>query len=235
MRKVLAGLFLGLISLSADTVYATFNVEAQKSANLAFISSGIVNVVNVDVGSEVKGDEVLATLQNSDIKAMLESSKTILKYAKKDFHRQEKIRTLIDEAKFDEYAKNYENAKNQLAYQESLYDKTFLKAPFDGIIYEKDIEVGDAVSGMMLKTVFKIQSKKSRKLVLEFDQKYWKKVKTGQTFRYSVDGDDTTYNGVLSKIYPHANARNRKIKAEVQSDTFVVGLFGSGYIIIDDK
>ncbi len=231
MRKVLVGLFLIIFSLSGAEVYTTFNVEAGRSANLAFISSGIVENVNVDIGSVVKEKDVLASLQNSDIKAMLESAEITLKYAKKDFDRQIKIKNLIDEAKFDTFAYKYENAKSQLVYQQALYNKTFLKAPFEGIIYEKDIEIGDAVSGMMLKTVFKIQSVKKRKLILEFDQKYNKIVKAGQTFKYSVDGDQKVYEGIISKVYPHANTNNRKIKAEVIAEGFMVGLFGDGIII----
>ncbi len=232
MRKILAGLFVTVLSLSAVEVYTTFSVEAAQSANLAFISSGIVEKVNVDVGSVVRPNDVLASLENSDLQAMLESSKITLKYAKKDYERQIKIKDLIDEGKFDGFAYKYENAKSQLAYQQALYEKTFLKAPFSGVIYEKELEIGDAVSGMMLKTVFKIQSVKKRKLVLEFDQKYNKMVKAGQTFKYKVDGDEKEYTGILSKVYPHANSSNRKIKAEVMAEGFVVGLFGNGFIIV---
>jgi len=235
MRAIVLGLCLSVLSLSASEIYASFNVEAQKSANLAFIASGIVNSVKVDVGSSVKTNDILATLENSDIEAILESSKTTLEYAKKDFDRQTKIKKLIDEGTFDSYAYKYEKAKNQLAYQQSLFNKTFLQAPFDGVIYEKAIEVGDAVSGMMLKTVFKIQSEKKSKLVLSFDQKYNKQVVVGQTFKYKVDGDETVYQGVISKVIPHANANNRKVQAEVEAEGFMVGLFGDGTIITSEK
>ena len=103
------------------------------------------------------------------------------------------------------------------------------------MIYERDIEIGDTVNGMMLKTVFKVQSKSKRKLVLGFDQKYHQSVKVGQVFRYGVDGDIKIYEGVITKIYPFANSANRKIKAEVKAKDFVVGLFGEGYIQIPDS
>jgi len=234
MRRAVVGLFLTILSLNGAEVYTTFNVEAEQSANLAFIASGIVEKVNVDIGSVVKENDVLATLQNSDLKAMLESSEITLKYAKKDYERQIKIKNLIDEGKFDTFAYQYEHAKSQLVYQKALYEKTFLKAPFEGVIYDKEIEIGDAVSGMMLKTVFKIQSVKKRKLILEFDQKYNKIVKAGQTFKYKVDGDEKIYEGVISKVFPHANSDNRKIKAEVIAENFMVGLFGSGTILTAD-
>jgi len=218
-------------ALYSDEVYATFSVEAKQDASLAFIAGGIVKKLYVDVGSVVKKGDVLAVLKNDDIKAMLNISKTALKYAKKDYERQLKIKNLIDEARFDGVSYKYENAKNQLIYQKELYDKTFLKAPFDGVIYEKTLEVGDSVSGMMLKTVLKIQSKHERKLVLEFDQKYNAIVRVGDEFRYSINGKKKEYIGKISKIYPHANIKNRKIKAEVKTKDFMTGLFGDGYII----
>ena len=235
MKKIILTLLILVSLANAENVYATFDVAAQKSANLAFTASGIVQKVNVDIGSVVKKDQTLASLDNADIKAMLEKTQIVLKFASRELERQKKIKNLIDASKYDKVLSNYENAKASVAYQQALYEKTILKAPFEGIIYDKSIEVGDAVSGMMLKTVFKIQSLHERKLVLEFDQKYHDVVKVGQTFEYKVDGDEKIYRGVISKVYPYANFGNRKIKAEVKAKDFTVGLFGDGMILVDGK
>jgi len=235
MKKLLLSL-LALVSLvHAQKIYATFDVAAQKSANLAFTASGIVKKVNVDIGSTVKEDQTLASLENEDIKAMLDKTKIAYKFAARELKRQEKIKKLIDASKYDKVLSNYENAKASVAYQQALYEKTILKAPFDGVIYDKEIEVGDAVSGMMLKTVFKIQSLRERKLILEFDQKYHGIVKVGQTFEYRVDGESKHYKGMITKVYPFANFKNRKMRAEVEAKDFTVGLFGDGYILVDGK
>jgi len=231
MRKLI-GLLLIISSLVAsEKIYATFNVKALKSANLAFSSSGIIKEVLVDVSREVKKGDILAVLKNNDIKAKVDMAKIALKYAKKDYQRQLKVKNMIDKAKFDSYAFKYENAKVNLAYQQALLDKTYLKAPFDGVIYEKTVEVGDVVTGMNQKTIFKIQSKTKRKLVLEFDQKYHDKVKVGDIFRFKIDGETKSYKAKISKIYPYANSNNRKIKAEAYVDGFMSGLFGDGYIL----
>jgi RND family efflux transporter MFP subunit len=230
MKKILMSLCFGVMSLWSQEVYATFYVEAKQDAALAFTASGIVEQVYSDIGSVVKKDAVLASLENSESAALVASAQTTLKYAQRDYARQEKVQALIDEAKFDGYAKAYESAKNQLAYQEALHAKTYLRAPFDGVVYAKAVEVGDAVSGMMLKTVFQIQSKDARKLVLEFDQKYYATVKIGDTFTYTLDGSDKKYSGVITKIYPHAMKESAKMQAEVEAKGFVVGLFGDGMI-----
>jgi len=231
MKKIVVTLLMLASLLNAADTYATFVVKPMQEANLAFIASGIVHKVNVDIGSHVKKGAVLAELDNSDIKAMLEVTKTAYKYAKKDYERQLKIQNLIDEAKFDAVANRYESAKDQLAYQQALYDKTFLKAPFSGVIFAKELEIGDAVSGMMLRTVFKIQSSTKRKLLLSFDQKDRNLVKVGDTFKYKLDGDNKEYIAKISKIYPRANLDDRKITAEVLTQNFLPGLFGDGSII----
>jgi RND family efflux transporter MFP subunit len=230
MKKIIYGLLLFISSLCADKIYATFDVEASKSASIAFSSSGIIDKVFVDVGSIVKKGDELAILDNADIKALLNVHKTTLKFAKKDFDRQKKIRKIIDQAKFDSYANKYESAKAQVAYQKTLLDKTVLKAPFDGVIISKEIESGDVVSGQMVKTAFKIQSQNNRKLVLRFDQKYNTVVKVGDKFNYILDGDEKEYTGTISKIYPYADIKSRKITAEVLTENILVGLFGDGYI-----
>ena len=222
------------LSLHAEEIYATFTVEASQHADLAFTTTGTVEKVNVDVASVVKKGEILAELNNEDLKAALDIATIAMKYAKRDYERQVKVKTLVDASKFDSYAFKYENSKAQTAYQQALLDKTQLKAPFDGVIYEKSVEVGDVVSGAMIRTVMKIQSPKKRKLLLGVDQKYWKVLKPGLIFRYSVDGESTVHTGKISKVYPYANDANRKIRAEVEAEGFTPGLFGDGYIIVPD-
>lgn len=234
MTRILLTMLLLAISLQAEEIYATFNVEAKQHANLAFTSSGTVDMVTIEVASSVKKGEILAELNNDDLKAALHISETALKYAKRDYGRQVKVKKLVDALKFDSYLFKYENAKAQLAYQQAMLDKTQLKAPFNGVIYAKSIEVGDVVSGAMIRTVMKIQSIKRRKLILEIDQKYWKVLKVGQKFNYSIDGDSEKYSGKISKVYPYADSANRKIKAEVEAEGFTPGLFGDGHIIISD-
>jgi len=230
MKKIILSLFLIIIQLYADQIYATFNIKASQSANLAFSSSGIVDNIYVDINSIVKKGAILAKLDNNDLKASVAIAKANLKYAKRDYDRQLKIKTIVEKSKLDSYALKYQTSISALKYQQALLDKTILKAPFDGVIISKNIEIGDVVSGLNPRTIFQIQSKHKRKLILEFDQKYWQKVKIGNIFKYKIDGSNKLYQGYISKIYPTANINTRKIKAEVEVDDFIVGLFGDGYI-----
>jgi len=234
MKKLVFFVLFLFTGLQAGEVYATFNVEAAKSADLAFSSSGIVDRVLVDVGSEVKKGDILATLQNDDLKAMLHVAQTALKYAKKEYERQEKVKNIIDRSKFDQYAFKYENTKAQLQYQQALLDKTVLKAPFDGVVFAKSVEEGDVVSSAMIRTIIRMQSLHQRKLVLEFDQKYWNDVRVGDRFTYKIDGSSKVHQGTISRIYPSVDSSKRKMKAEVVTEDVIVGLFGDGTIVTTD-
>ncbi|MDQ1263951.1 MAG: rane fusion protein multidrug efflux system [Campylobacterota bacterium] len=249
MKIVFFLLFVLVYGLNAQGIYASFYVQADKNANLAFDASGIVKRVFVDISSSVKKGDKLVELVNDETKASLEiakaelaSAEVIYKYAQRDYNRWEKIGDIVDEAKLDVYALAYEKAKTLLneakasvAYQEELYSKTFLYAPFDGAIYEKNVEAGDVVNAMNLKTILKIQSINKRKLIIEFDQKYWKQVKVGQSFLYKIDGDTVQHRANIVKIYPSINQESRKIRAEVEAKDFLVGLFGDGYIQTEVK
>ena len=230
MKNFLMMMALLTVCVNAEEIYATFDVKAEKSASLAFSSSGIISNMYVDIGSKVEKDALLAELMNDDIKAMVDVSSIALKYAKSDYERQEKVKQHINESVFDSYAYKYENAKVQLQYQETLLDKTYLRAPFEGIITSKKVEVGDVVSGQMITQVFDVQSLNDRKLILKFDQKYHDKVKVGDSFKYQVDGDAAMYTGTIYKIYPTIDSKSRKMFAEVKAQSFPVGLFGDGYI-----
>ena len=65
MKKLLFSIVMVVTAIYAEEVYATFQVEAEKSAELAFSSSGIVEKVHVEVGRAGKKEDVLATLENS--------------------------------------------------------------------------------------------------------------------------------------------------------------------------
>lgn len=230
MKKLIISSLFWVVNVLANPIYATFDVVALQSSNVAFNSSGIINKVFVDIGTVVKKDQHLAKITNDDVNAMLTIYQTTLTYAKKDYERQVKLQNIIDRAKFDSYENVYKSAQAQVRYQKALLDKTILKAPFEAMVISKEIEVGDVVSAQQSKTAFTLQSIHKRKLILQFDQKYHSIVRVGDKYYYKLDGDIKEYIGTITKVYPYANTQTRKIKAEVLVDDIFVGLFGDGYI-----
>lgn len=245
MSKLFLVLVLWLSSAHAENIYATFNVLPAKSADLAFNASGVVGALYVDIGSKVKKGQKLAQLQSDELRATLQiakaalaDAKVALDFATKDYEREKKVQHLVDEATFDRYRLAYERAKVAVAsaeanvkFKQTQLNNSVLYAPFSGVITDKKLELGDVVNSMAIKTVFSLQSLSNRKLLVEFDQAAWKKVRVGNSFKYRVDGDTKEHMGRISKIYPSSGSANRKMKAEVLANDLIVGLYGDGTII----
>ena len=236
MKKIIISiLLLCSVSVQAKKIYATFDILPLRSANLAFSISGIVDSIESDVSIKVKKGDMIATLNHADLKAKLMIATIAMKHAKSDYDRQRSIESVVQKSKLDLYKFQYDNAVAQISYIQSLIDKSVLKAPFDGIIASKSIEIGDMVNAMSSKPAFVLQSEHRRKLLVQFDQKYWMSVATGNAFEYHIDGDKRLHSGVITKIYPKSDIGSRKMFAEVYANDLIVGLFGTGYITIQDE
>ena len=110
-----------------------------------------------------------------------------------------------------------------------MYEKSVLRAPFDGVIAEKKIEVGDGVTGAGT-TLFRLVSN-NKKIVLQFDSKYQDKVRVGDLYEYAIDGTGAKKTATITKIYPTIDDTTRKVTAEAAVDNSMKpGLFGDGFI-----
>ncbi len=230
MKTILYVLLL-LVGLQAKEVYAIFNVEALEDANLTLDSSGIVDAIYVDVGSVVKKGEVLLTLYNKDKKSQVNSIIQQYDFMQKQYERYKKIGSAIDKNTLDKYYADYRKLEFDRNYALAVVEKTILKAPFDGVIASKNIELGEGM-GANNTILFRLVSKRV-KMVLEFDSKYLPDVKVGDKFIYSVDGKLEKQQVTITKIYPTIDTNTRKVSAEAllpPNSPLVPGVFGDGFI-----
>jgi len=247
MIKTLLTTLLISTSVFAQDIYATFTVDALKESKLTLSTSGIVEQIHVDVGDKVSKGQLLLELDNDDLKTSIslekkniELAEINLKYAKKAYDRFTKIKDVIDEEKYDNATSNYERskialsqAKASLANKQAKLNKTLLRAPFSGVISEKNIELGSGVSSAKLDTLFTLITPKDLLLKISIDEKYLSKIKLGQTFTYSVDSSQAKRSAKVSKIYPAINPKKRSVTLEVPTSELSVGMFGYGYLKVD--
>lgn len=242
MKSVLL-VFLFITSLAGEEIYATFNVVAAKEANLALTASGVVKSLRADVGSRVQKGDILLEIDNDDLLAGVNLAKESLnkaqieeQFAKQTYERYKKVESVIDAELMDHHTLNYQKAsaalgeaKAQLRYKNTLVEKTSLRAPFSGVISERNVQLGDGVGGGSF-PLFKLISSGEVKLLVQFDEKYLPGVKKGSAVRYRVDGENQWRKGVISKLYPTVDPKNRKATAEVIASNIAPGLFGEAYI-----
>lgn len=244
MRVILVVLIFLNISFSEE-IYSSFYVLAKQEAKLSLSSIGIVKKINVNTGDFVKKGDILLELDFSSENIGLENSKKDYEIAKiseefnkKTLDRFENMRGSVSKQEYDSVLFKYQNSllnlnKAQIAIKnyENLIDKKILKAPFDGVILAKYIELGEGVASPA-QTLFKIYSYPDVKLLLSFDSKYLSLVKTGQTFNFKIDTQAQPINATVDLIYPEIDARTGKISAECYTTNLVPGTFGEGKILV---
>lgn len=245
MKKIailLAGFALFSVNLVAEEVYATFVSYGVKEASLKLNASGIVDTINVDVGSKVKKGDVLLKIKNNtqieSVKmqqAQADANEQTYLFQKSQYERYEQSKSVIDKNTFEQIYSTFKSAENQyktslasLQLQKETLNNTYLKAPFSGTIATKSIELGEGVTQNSTELFTLISDE--IKLVLEFDSKYIGKVKVGDVYNFSVDNAKNKQSATISKVYPSIDSQTRKVKAEAKAQNMVSGVFGDGFI-----
>ncbi|MBI4925661.1 MAG: efflux RND transporter periplasmic adaptor subunit, partial [Bdellovibrio sp.] len=174
---------LKAIRVSRTTVESTVTttsagtVEAVQQAVLGFSAQGRIEHINTAIGDHVKKSQILAELENSDFKIIFQNSDRELKRAEELFQAG-----LVSQAALDDSKRNYEVAKANL-------DKTMIKAPFDGVISELKLEIGELYQATQIpqsKAPIRLIDMKPRIIKGDVDELDLSKIKTGLKARVKI-------------------------------------------------
>ncbi len=229
MKKIFIIVLFMFQGLFAEDIYATFDVVSEKKSELGLSVSGIVTTLNVNVGDKVKKGDLLLSLNNTQEKNEYETARKNAEHSSKIYERYAKISEVIDKEKMENYLYDKEITSLNAQNKEIILRKTELRAPYDLVVTKKNIDLGAIVLASQT-NLLDVIALDDVKLVLKFDERYWQKVKVGQTFIYKVDGSDKNYEGIITKIYPIVLKETRQMEAEVKTKDLMPGLFGNGSI-----
>ena len=144
--------------------YKIFNsvITPQRDLFLVSQSNGVITKLSFDIGSSVKKNQLLAIIDTSlkkidlDLKkVMKEEAEHQLKYLKSLMEKDRILikKNIVNQETFDASKNRVINAgfifkKARLAYDlaKISYDKSFIYAPFDGIITSRIKQKGDVVT-----------------------------------------------------------------------------------------
>lgn len=200
----------------------------------------------MDIGDKVSKGQTLLELNTQqealDVKLAqnaLTLAQLSYKYTNNSYKRYMQIKNVIDKEQFEkvELDKNSKHesiaqSTNSLQRAKVVLEKRRLKAPYNGVITAKHIEVGDGVSGSA-HVLLEMMAYPDVKLLLKFDEKYWNSVKVGDVFKYKIDKNVEAKEAKITKIYPTIDPKTRKLTAEVITTDMMPGLFGNGTIVTE--
>lgn len=211
-----AGASIGNIS---QTVTATGTIEAITTVEVGTQVSGVIEKLYADFNSVVKKGQLLATLDETMLRASLDQSRATLmdaeadlKYQKLNYERSKALyeKSLIAQADFDQVEYNYKraqasvaNAKATLERNQVNLDYATITSPIDGVVLNRAVDEGQTVAASFnTPTLFTIANDLTRMQVqADVDEADIGQVKNGQRVEFTVDAfPGETFEGTVTEI-----------------------------------
>ena len=224
-------------SEAAAELVATGYVVAQVKAAVASKATGRLEVLNVEEGDVVSANQVLAVLDNADVKADLERARANLAMARADsldaaikYNRASELiksgsttQDLVEAA-----GANYDRAKASVnvalagvRYSEVAVENTIIRAPFDGTVLSKDADVGEMVApfssaGSSRGAVVTLADMSSLEVEADVSESNIYKVRVGAPCEIVLDAyPNVKYPASVKKIVPTADRSRATVMTKI--------------------
>ena len=227
------------ISPSQANVLASASgyVVAQRKAAVASKATGRLVYLGVVEGDRVKEGQVIARIEDGDVKAQLAQAQANLDLGKADLHdaqtgmeRQAQLlkSNLASQADYDAAQARYLRVRATIALDSAAVDvarvsveNTVVRAPFDGTVLTKSADVGEVVSpltgGALSKaSVVTVADLGSLQVEVDVAESNLAQVTIGEPCEIILDAyPDIRYAGAVAKIVPTADRAKATVQVKV--------------------
>lgn len=220
---------------------ATGYTYARKRAAVGAKVIGRILSIDVEEGDTLKKGDLIAVLDSEDLEAAkLRAEASVLEAEARlaDARREvARLLRLVDaavaaqaeldaaETQADVAAAQVEVAKAGLASAEAQLAYTRIYAPIDGVVIEKNVEVGELVapggftSQQSTGAILRMADPSSLEVEADINESYIARVRRGQPAAIKVDAvPDRTYRGTLRQIVPTADRQRAVVEVKVSLD-----------------
>jgi membrane fusion protein (multidrug efflux system) len=192
---------------------AVGSLRAVLGAELSLEVAGVVDTITFNSGDDIEQGKLLLKLRAGDEVAKLESLRAVAELNEITYERDQKQFKMqaVSQATLDTDAANLKNTKAQVAQQQAILDKKFLRAPFDGHLGIRAVDLGQYLSaGTPIVTLQALDP-----IFVDFfvPQQSVDHVRLGQTVTVKVDAfKDQSFAGEISALNPKADAGSRNVQ-----------------------
>ena len=171
-----------------------------EQSKLAFEIPGKINIINVDIGDEVKKGQILAELDGREASAQLEQAKAKHDLAKQVLIRYKDLRSQghisiqdLDNANSEELI-----AKSQYDFYKVKFEQTKLLAPFDGFIQNRFLDTGSVINGGV--PIIEILDSTNVKAHISIPISYTNNLEIGNEYLFKIVNKEVI--GYLERLAP---------------------------------
>ena len=195
--------------VSQDAVYSA-TVQANAVNNIAPLSSGRIQKLNVEVGDFVSAGQILAEMdrvQLDQAELRLRNDETELARVKQLFAEGG-----VSQSDYEALELAFKVAKSSY---DNLLENTILRAPVGGVVSARNYDRGDLYA--MAQPIYTVQQITPVKLLVPISETDYTRVKRGDKVSLTADAlPGKTYSGSIVRVYPTMDAASHTFNAEVR-------------------
>ncbi len=191
------------------------NVKADKSADL-FAMGGRVRRILVTEGDRVHSGQLLIDLDNDASARQLEAAEAAAKLAKDVFDKQGKLweQKIGSEIQYLQAKSQNDQAAAQVAALREQVRLSNVTAPFDGVVDDIMVSVGDMTSPMA--AVARVVDPSGATLEADVPESYLQRVRNGDPVKVEFPSLGDTLDATLTNVSRFINPANRTFKVSVR-------------------
>jgi membrane fusion protein (multidrug efflux system) len=228
----------------------TGSILPEKRADLRAEVSAVVLSVMKENGDPVRAGDALVRLDDTSIRDTLASARTAadsasqaFDQAQRQYERMVKLRSdglvstqQVEDAEVRRNAaqSDREAAKSRLVAAEQQQARTVVKAPFDGIVSDRQVSAGD--TAQIGKELLKVIDPRSLRFEGYVSANSIGAVRPGLKVMFRIHGfEGRTFNGTITRVNPAASAMTRQVEVLVsitsgQQPPGIAGLYAEGQV-----
>ena len=190
-------------------------VRARVRATMEAEISGRILEMPVVLGQRIKAGELLARLDAPEIKARLEQSEAGLQQAELDWKRTSFLfkQQAATRADYESADSRYLVARGMVAEARAMMGFVEIRAPFDGVVARKWVEVGDqAAPG---KPLIDVEDSSKLQLEAEVPESIASRIGQGARLAIRVGQCHGELSGTVAEIGPVADPTTRTFRVEL--------------------
>lgn len=195
--------------------------------------SGRLIYLNLPEGKMILKGTVIARVNDADLLAQMARSKVQLDLAQKTVNRFKQLLDVngLNQADYDVALNQVNTLKADIAYTQTLVDKTVVRAPFSGVAGLRQVSPGAYVTPATI--ISSLQQVDEVKIDFTLPEMYGNVVKTGSLVDVQVDAvTKEKGRAIILAIEPGANTntRNLQVRALLKGAKANPGAFVKVYI-----
>lgn len=228
-------------------------LEPRRAATVRAEVSGSVLRTLAEAGQRVKRGALVATLDDVAVRdaylsarSAVRSAESALDLARRNADRAERLSQAgaIAERDLESARWNATNAEGALADARARLasageqlENTRVRAPFDGIVSERQVDAGDVVQ--VGAALFAIVDPRSLRLEASVPAAQLGRLRVGTPVEFSLSGMDRRITGRIERINPVVDPATRQVPIYVDipnvDQALAAGLFAEGRVATDTK